>query len=97
MNEAIQLALRYYQEGNLLQAERVCKEINQQQDNAEILHLLGIINAQLGKYDLAIKFLKKTLQYSPTNADIYHALGIAFQQKGLTEEAIHSYQKATVK
>jgi protein O-GlcNAc transferase len=94
INAAFQLANERYQTGNYQQAEHICKIILEEvPHNAETLYLLGIIYVQLEKHDLAIQYLKRSLNFSTTNADAYLALGTSFQQKGQVDEAIHYYQK----
>jgi len=95
IKETFRLALNHYQDGNFQQAENICKEIlNVQIDNADALHLLGIIYYQLDDYDSAIEYIKKALQFSPAEADAYYNLGNALEAKGQIDEAITCYQKA---
>jgi protein O-GlcNAc transferase len=95
INEALQSAFEYFQAGNLQQAENICREILKvQSDNADALHLLGLINYQLKNYDLTIKYIKETLQINPTDADAYFNMGNAFDEKGQSDEAIACYKKA---
>ena len=92
---SLQSAFDYFQAGNLQQAENICREILKvQSDNADALHLLGLINYQLKNYDLTIKYIKEALQMNPTDADAYYNLGNAFDEKGQLDEAIACYQKA---
>jgi protein O-GlcNAc transferase len=94
IKEAFQLATDHYQTGNYLQAEHLIKEILKvYPDNAEALYFLGIIYVQLKKYNLAIQYLDRSLQFSKANPEVYLALGTAFQQKRQYDEAIQCYQK----
>ena len=94
IKEKFQLATDHYNTGNYQQAEHICREILKElPDNAETLYFLGIIYVHLEKHDLAIKYLKRSLQFSKTNANAYLALGTASQQKGQIDEAIQYYQK----
>lgn len=92
--KAIQSALQHYNSGDLQQAKHFCEKIlKDQPDNAEVLHFLGIICAQLKNYDPAIQYLERSLQFNTTNADAYLALGMSFQHKGIIDKAIACYQK----
>ena len=95
INKTFQLALKHYQAGNFQQAQSICREIlNVQPDNADALHLLGIIYYQLNDYDSAIQYTQKALQFSPADADAYYNLGNAREAKGQLDEAVTCYQKA---
>ncbi len=95
VNTAIQAALENYQAGKLHQAEHICKSIlSIQPQNANILHLLGIIYYQLKEYDSAISSIEKALQLKPNDADAYFNLGNAFVDTSQLDNAITCYQKA---
>lgn len=95
VNETIRLVLQHYQSGKLGQAEQLCQIILKKQPNdSEVLYFLGLIYAEQKNLDLAIQYIKRSLQFNSVNADAYFALGIAMQQKGLTEEAMSHFQKA---
>ncbi|MEW6586972.1 MAG: tetratricopeptide repeat protein, partial [Nitrospirota bacterium] len=52
---SLQAALGQHQAGNLDEAERIYREILQRQpDNADALHLLGIVLFQKKNYDAAV-------------------------------------------
>ena len=94
INELFEVATDHYQTGHYLQAETIVKEILMvYPDNAEALYFLGILYVQLEKYDLAIQYLYRSLQFSKANADVYLALGTAFHQTKQFDEAIQCYQK----
>jgi tetratricopeptide (TPR) repeat protein len=95
VNKAIQLAYKYFQAGDLIQTERVCREIlKKQPNNIDILYFLGVVCYQLKKYDSAIQYIGKFLQFNPTNADAYYNLAQAFQKKREPDDAITYYHKA---
>jgi protein O-GlcNAc transferase len=95
INKTIQSVLEQYRKGDLQSAERLCQKIIRQQPNhAEILYFLGIIYGQLGKHDLAIEYIRKSLQINKNNADAYLALSMALQIKGLTDEAASNGEEA---
>jgi tetratricopeptide (TPR) repeat protein len=95
INEAIKSALANYQAGKMQQAENICKDIlRNQPNNANALHLLGIIYYQCTNYEAAITQLKKALEYNPDDADVYFNLGNAFVDSNQFENAITCYQNA---
>jgi tetratricopeptide (TPR) repeat protein/polysaccharide pyruvyl transferase WcaK-like protein len=95
INKSIRLALEYYQARSLKQAEETCKKIfNKQPNNLTATHLLGVIYAQLGHYDLAIKYLKKAIDLDSNFSEAYHNLGIALCHQSQFDGAVACFQKA---
>jgi len=95
IDEAIQLAFKYHQEGNLQQAENIYKEIlKAQPSNFHTLHYLGILYYEQGNYDFAIEYIDKALQLIPTDAHAYYNLGNVYKDKGQLDEAIRCFQEA---
>jgi tetratricopeptide (TPR) repeat protein len=91
----LQSAIEYHQAGNLQQAEIAYKNIiNKEPDNAYALHLLGIVLYQQKRPDLAIQYIKKSLDLDPENAEAYYNLGMVFKDNGQKNEAIDCYHKA---
>jgi tetratricopeptide (TPR) repeat protein len=94
-NKSLQAAVEQYQSGNLEQAEIICRDILKvQPDNAEILHLLGLILYKLEDNEHAIKNIQKALKIDPNNADAFFDLGNIFQEEGHIVKAINNYKKA---
>jgi protein O-GlcNAc transferase len=95
IDKAIQSAFKYYQAGNLQQAEQICKKILiKKPGNFDAMHLLGVIFYEFKNYDSAIQHFNKALQINPTNADAYYNLGLALHEPTTLAEAILNYQKA---
>jgi tetratricopeptide (TPR) repeat protein len=96
INKAIQSAFEYYQKGNLKEAECLCKKIlKKQPDNPDILNMLGALFCRLANYDLAIKYIRKALQFRPDDIALaYCNLGLALIETGHFDESITYCQKA---
>ena len=95
INEAFQLAAKYYQEGNLQQAEYIYREILQFQPNAAEGHyFLGIILQDKGQIDDAIICYQEAISMNPNDAEAHSNLGQLLQRKGQVDEAMVCYQKA---
>ena len=89
------LALQYYQQGNLEQAELLLRKvIIKRPDDFRALNLLGIIQYTLKNYNPATEYFRKALQFSAASADIYFNLGNVLKDTGQFDEAIAHYQKA---
>jgi tetratricopeptide (TPR) repeat protein len=95
IKEILQLALTYYQTGDLQQTVFLLKEILKvKPDNTEAVKLLGIVYSQLENYDLAIQYLTRSLSLDPPTAVTYLSLGNAYVAKGSPDNAINALQKA---
>ena len=94
-NEEIKLALSHYQSGNLSRAEVLFKEIlREQPENTEILYILGIIYAQLEKYELSMRCAEKLLEINNRNAEAYLLIGSLFNHKRLFKKAASCHKRA---
>lgn len=94
-NKNIQLALQHYYSGNLQEAEHLLiNALKTLPDDADILHLLGVIYAQLNNDDLAMQYLEKSLLINPANGDACFAIGILMHSKGRLDEGLNYFRKA---
>jgi FkbM family methyltransferase len=95
INEAIQSAIEHYHSGNLEQSEKICRELLEvQPNNAQVLHLLGVINYVLKNYDSAIHYFNESLSFNPSDAEAYYNCGNVFKDIELFDEAVTWYRKA---
>ncbi|MEW6054449.1 MAG: tetratricopeptide repeat protein [Nitrospirota bacterium] len=93
IDNAIQAALQHYQSGNLPDAEIIfSKVLKEQPSNKEVSYFLGIVYAEMGKYDLAIPYLRESLAFSIDNAYACFMLGVIYQNKGLLNNAVQCFQ-----
>ncbi len=94
ISEAITTAFQFYQNGQLSEAESLCRQILQQQPNCvEALRLLGTIAHQVGNLQAATVYYRQTivLKQAP---EVHYSLGAALHALGQLDEAIASYQQA---
>lgn len=90
-----QFATQYHQMGKLEEAEFLyTKIIRQQPNNADALHLLGVLHSQRGDHDAAISYIQKALKINHSSTAYHYNLGNAFKRKGQLDDAILSYQNA---
>jgi protein O-GlcNAc transferase len=91
----LQRAVELYQADDLKQAESVCREIVENEpDNADALHFLGVVSYQSGNYDAAMKYLSEALRHIPANAYVHYNLGNVYKDKREFDKAASCYQKA---
>ncbi len=95
INKLFQLAVGYYQTGDLQKAESLCGQIiRKQPKHIDALNLLGLVCYYLANYDSAIEYIRKALELNSDNAEAYTNLGNAYKNKGQLDKAITSYEKA---
>jgi len=91
----IESALKYHQSGNLIEAERLYRQILSKQPNhIDANHLFGVLAHQVGNHDVAIAYIQTAIKLNPQNPDFYGNLGEAYRLSGKFTEAISNYQKA---
>ena len=93
--DAFQTALEHHRAGRLAEAEAVYRQILAVDPNdADVLHLLGVIANQTGRYDEAIDLIARAIGLDPDNSEAHFNLGNALADRGAFDRAIASYEKA---
>ncbi len=93
--QAIETAVQNLQRGNLAHAETLFRRVLAiEPNNADALHLLGVITFQTGRVDMAIEYIKRAIQVLPLMAEAHNSLANALRAKGLPQEAIAAYRSA---
>jgi Flp pilus assembly protein TadD len=65
-----------------------------QPDNADALHLLGLVAHQTDRHDHAVTLIAKAVRIAPTNASYFNNLGMPYGGLGKDSEATHCYRRA---
>jgi protein O-GlcNAc transferase len=93
--QALDLALKQHQAGNLREAEQRYRQILQVQPrHFDALHMLGVIAHQVGRYELAVKYIRTALQECPNVAQAFFNMGLALHKQGKLDEAVFNYRQA---
>jgi len=93
--EALTMALEHHRGGNIQQAETIYRQILQVDPvHAEALHYLGLIAHQVGKHDIAVDYLERSLALVPESPVFHSNLGLAYQALGKLDQATASYREA---
>ena len=97
MNTYIQIeqAKKLHQEGNLREASLIYEAVLKiDPENADSMHLLGLVAAQSDKHELAVNWISQALAISPENSKYHNNLGTAWVDLKQFAKAIESYDSA---
>ena len=95
IQQALDLAGKHNNAGDLPKAESICRQILRAEPNQhEALHLLGVIAHQVGRNEIAEKFITKAIDIKPDYAVAHSHLGAVLRELGRLDEAVTHCQKA---
>ncbi|MGH8215587.1 MAG: tetratricopeptide repeat protein [Rhodanobacteraceae bacterium] len=87
--------LQLHRNGRLDEAEEGYRRLlADNPDNAEVLHLLGILRGQRGDLPEAMKLVQRAGELDPYNAASRHTLGEMYLSEGRLDEAHAAYDQA---
>jgi protein O-GlcNAc transferase len=93
--EKLNSGLAHHRAGRLAEAERIYRQVlSQRPDQAEVLHLLGILSAQVGNSSEAIGLIERAISISPMNAVYHNDFANVLKADGQIDRAIASYRHA---
>ena len=85
-------AYQYYQQNNLVEAERICRLILEEKpQDFQVLHLLAVLEHLAGRNDLAIQLLNQVINLHPGFSEAYSDLAKLLKKEGRLEEASEAY------
>jgi tetratricopeptide (TPR) repeat protein len=95
ISEALDVAVKHHQAGNLAEAERLYREILQRDTrHPDAWHLLGLVSYARGHYGEAIQQIGHALAADPAQASFYNHLAEAQRALGQLEQAQQSCRQA---
>ena len=95
MEKSMQQGISFHQKGELQRAEKLYQRVLQNQpQNANAYHLLGIIAYQVGKKNLAIDLMNQAIGIDNKQPIFFSNLGNILQEQKRKEEALQAYQYA---
>ncbi len=94
ISEALQMALKHHQSGQLEQAESIYHQILEKNPkHPDALNLSGLIAHQTGNSVKAADLINKAILNNPDNPDYYYNLGIVLSALGKWKDAIQAYRQ----
>jgi tetratricopeptide (TPR) repeat protein len=95
IQEMLGNALQHHQAGRLREAEQIYQQIlAADADNADSLHLLGMIAYALGRREAAVEMISKAIAINQTQAHYHSNLGTVLQAQGKLDEALRCFERA---
>ena len=94
--ELLAIAFRHHQEGRLLEAEHIYRQVLLSEPrNVDALLLMGIMAYGAGQQETAISYLKQAIAVEPSYAEVHYNLANAFYEVGRLDDAVACYRRAT--
>ncbi len=95
IDEALDEAISFHQQGNLGQAEAIYQAIlKKKPDHFDALHLLGVIRLQQKRFDDALALINRALIVEPESAEAHNNLGNLFAALQKHDKAISIYERS---
>lgn len=97
VSRALQLAVRHHGQGRLAEAEVAYRRILAgDPDNAQALHLLGVVRHQAGDNGTALDLISRALEIDPDYADAHGNMGHVLTALNRADAALGHFTKATI-
>ncbi len=95
VHEVLTAGIQHHQAGDLRAAEQMYRRVLQQDSqNADALHLLGVIALQVSKHQLALDLIQQATAINAHEATYWCNLGAAFQGLHRLDDAIAAFRRA---
>src|SRR5580692_10417272 len=92
--QAIQIAVRHYEAGQLQQAEAISRQLLARDPNhADALHLLGLIAHRVNHPDAAT-LIRRAIALQPNNALAYSNLGLVLLSRSQWDGALECFKQS---
>ena len=94
LQQAFDLALQHHQAGQFAEAESIYRQIlDVNPEQAEALHLLGVLAAQSGRLDVALPLIVKAVSLEPVNPTFRASLDELFRRLRQPAEAVDNVHR----
>ncbi len=95
LQQLIEEASQLHRSNDLAGAEKAYQKVlSESPENAEIHHLLGLVNAQQNKFEQAIKYFKQAIKVDSHNEKYFTNLGEAYLRNRNFTQALESHQQS---
>ena len=88
-------AVALFNEGHLAAADEICAELlSRFPEDADIAHFGGVLANRMGRYEVAVQRLDRSLRLRPGRARALAAIGFARERLGRLDEAVRDFDAA---
>jgi tetratricopeptide (TPR) repeat protein len=95
MSDLLAAGLAHHQAGRLAEAEQCYRRLlAAQPDNADGLHLLGLLALAARRFDAAIELIARAIALMPRNVAFHYNLGIVLRDAGRLADSAARYREA---
>ncbi|MEA2707913.1 MAG: protein O-GlcNAc transferase [Phycisphaerales bacterium] len=95
IEQALSVAVEHHRAGRLAQAETIYRQVLAADPNqADALHLLGMIAQQAGQHQHAEQLLARAIRVQPNSPEFHFTLAQVFRTAGRADESIAAYRRA---
>lgn len=95
VNTLLERAITHHRAGQLPEAEAIYQQVLQlTPEHSDALHLLGVMATQVGKYEVALELIDRSIRINPSFGDAWNNRGNALYRLHRYETALESYDKA---
>jgi predicted TPR repeat methyltransferase len=93
--QALESARQLHRAGRLAEAEAIYRgRLAMEPDDADALHLLGIVAGQTGRQAEAADLLRRAIALRPDDAEMRKNLGVTLKAAGRPDEAVAAFRQA---
>jgi protein O-GlcNAc transferase len=90
----LDLAMQLHQTGRAAEAEKLYRQIlAENPDDADALHLLGVLEFQTGRHSAAVEHISRAVQIDPEVAEFQYNLALAVDGSGDIDRAIQILER----
>ena len=94
LKEAFDLAVKKHQEGLLSEAKEIYLKILEKDSvNSDVIHLLGVIDHQEGRYEDAVERISEAIRLKEGDEIYHYNLAMAYDALGEDEKAADNFEK----
>jgi protein O-GlcNAc transferase len=95
LQQAMVVAMQHHKEGKLREAEELYRQILQSQpDNADALHLLGVLAADTGRDAEGVQLIREAIKVCPLDMKCWSNLWVILLKQARADEAVHALEQA---
>ncbi|MDZ4850623.1 MAG: tetratricopeptide repeat protein [Pirellulaceae bacterium] len=90
----LEQAISHHRSGDLSRAAQMYRQILQgNPQHPSALHLMGVLEMQLGRNDIAIEWIRRAIALAPNEPTFYNNLGLALINRQETDSAIDVFKR----